>query len=478
MSVRRQPTRRTVLRGAAGLALSLPWLEAFQPRGAAAREIAPPRRFVVWTQPNGTVMDSWAPIAGASAAEFQLSEILAPLERHRSDMIVVQNLMQRGAYGHQYVTSLTGYDYQDLGHPNLLAKGISLDQYLAQKQAGLTPIASLELGVCAAEAFAGAVSWSGAGDAVVAEASPFKVYARLLGGGGDPVADREHARRLLEQRRSVIDTVLDPLHRLQDGLGGADRAVVESYLESVRGIERELSALEAIGESCQLPAPGPDPSRPGEKPWWQSDRNAPAALELQRKLAVAALACDITRVVSLTLAGSSGGGRTFDQLEGVSPARDWHDISHEVEAGSTRALISVEKWHMQQLALLLDDLKAVTQPNGDTLLASTLVLSNNEYGSNGAVGYLPPDPTSGTRHNLTHEPKLMPYLLFGRAGGSLRTGRNLVLPFGGDSERERALGEGYSHTRLLVSILQALGYDDESFGDPRYAEGAVPGLVG
>jgi hypothetical protein len=42
----------------------------------------------------------------------------------------------------------------------------------------------------------------------------------------------------------------------------------------------------------------------------------------------------------------------------------------------------------------------------------------------------------------------------------------------------RSQGNGLSHTRLLVSILNALGYDDTTFGNPEHAEGTVPGLVG
>jgi hypothetical protein len=72
----------------------------------------------------------------------------------------------------------------------------------------------------------------------------------------------------------------------------------------------------------------------------------------------------------------------------------------------------------------------------------------------------------------------MPYLIFGQCGGAIKTGRNLVLPLRGDTPAERSQGEGLSHTRLLVSVLNALGYDDTTFGNPDHAEGAVPGLVG
>jgi len=46
-------SRRTVLRGACGAAIGLPWLEAMAPRGARAAA-APPKRFIVMFSPNGT----------------------------------------------------------------------------------------------------------------------------------------------------------------------------------------------------------------------------------------------------------------------------------------------------------------------------------------------------------------------------------------------------------------------------------------
>jgi hypothetical protein len=471
-------SRRRLLRGTAGLALSLPWLESVARREAGAAQPAPPKRLLIWTQPNGTVMDRWVPRAGATEADFELSEILSPLERHKADMVVVQNLMQRHATGHQYVTSLTGHGYVDLGTPRYLSKGVSLDQYVAQKLQGATAIASLELAVGEAGDGQGALSWAAAGQSVIGEANPFKVYARVMGGGGtSPVANQAEVQRLLSRRRSIIDTVTDPLSALRGRLSGADRAIVDNYLESVRGVERELTAFQSKLGTCPAIDIGADPSLPGQLPWWQQNAQAPAVLALQRKLAVTALACDLTRVITLTVAGSLGGTRTFDAIEGVSSAKDWHTISHEVEKGRDEELTLIEKWHAAQLALLLDDLKAVQEPDGGSLLSHTLLLTNNEYGCNGPVSYLPPDPRSGLRNNLTHSGVMMPYLVFGQCGGAIKTGRNLVLPFRDASDLTRAQGQGPSHTRLLVSALNALGYADTTFGDPDEAEGPVPGLV-
>src|SRR5262245_96931 len=96
-------SRRSVLRSGA-LAVSLPVLETFAPRRAAAA--ARPRRLVVWSTPNGTVTDRWACKPGPGGdTDFELSEILQPLERHRRDLVVVQNLQQNGGYGHQFATT-------------------------------------------------------------------------------------------------------------------------------------------------------------------------------------------------------------------------------------------------------------------------------------------------------------------------------------------------------------------------------------
>jgi hypothetical protein len=66
-------SRRHLLRGAAGLALGLPFLDAMMPfgsiRSAAADTPHPPRRVVFLTTPDGFFMDGWkCPIKGKEAS--------------------------------------------------------------------------------------------------------------------------------------------------------------------------------------------------------------------------------------------------------------------------------------------------------------------------------------------------------------------------------------------------------------------------
>ena len=64
MMIPRKPlSRRTLLRGAAGGTLALPFLEVMSPRRASA-QTAPVRRFIAFFYPCGTDPKKWNPAAG------------------------------------------------------------------------------------------------------------------------------------------------------------------------------------------------------------------------------------------------------------------------------------------------------------------------------------------------------------------------------------------------------------------------------
>jgi hypothetical protein len=65
----------------------------------------------------------------------------------------------------------------------------------------------------------------------------------------------------------------------------------------------------------------------------------------------------------------------------------------------------------------------------------------------------------------THSRDNAPYVLAGRAGGGLQTGRFLQFE------------EDQPHNDLLVSILNLMGIEQESFGNADWCNGPLPGLV-
>jgi hypothetical protein len=94
---------------------------------------------------------------------------------------------------------------------------------------------------------------------------------------------------------------------------------------------------------------------------------------------------------------------------------------------------------MQQLASV---------PEGDvTMLDHTVILWVNELAQGN-----------------THLHDRMPFVLAGSGGGALRTGR--YLNFG-----------GASHNDLLVSVLNAFGIPEQTFGHPDFCTGPLPNLT-
>ena len=85
-------SRRAMLRGIGGAAISLPLLDSMIPALTAqtktAANVAPRLGFVYI--PHGAVMDKWTPVGTGS--DFEFGPVLSALQRHRENVIVLSNL--------------------------------------------------------------------------------------------------------------------------------------------------------------------------------------------------------------------------------------------------------------------------------------------------------------------------------------------------------------------------------------------------
>ena len=99
-------SRRTILRGAGGAAIALPWLEAMAPRRAQARAPAV-KRFVVMFSPNGTLPAPWTPTGQRDRlhAVADPGAAGAAPGRHRRDR---QGLEQQGGGGDGHQNGIGG----------------------------------------------------------------------------------------------------------------------------------------------------------------------------------------------------------------------------------------------------------------------------------------------------------------------------------------------------------------------------------
>jgi hypothetical protein len=68
-----------------------------------------------------------------------------------------------------------------------------------------------------------------------------------------------------------------------------------------------------------------------------------------------------------------------------------------------------------------------------------------------------------------HAHRDLPFLLAGSCGGYFRTGRFVDYMAGGAA--------GHAHNNLLVSLAQAMGTKDTTFGDPAHCTGPLPNLT-
>lgn len=443
----RRMSRRTILRGAGGAAIALPWLEAMAPRRAQAAT-GPAKRFVVMFSANGTIPSAWTPTAGTSETDFTLSPILSPLEPHKADVVVVAGLEQKGGGGDGHQNGIGGMltgqmlnsgPFAGVGAaPAGWPMGPSVDQRIAEGLAVPTQVRSLELGVQVGPADNwGRMIYRGANQPLPPDDDPASVYARVF---SDLHTDPAVLARLRKRRKSILDGVGTQFTRLSGRVGSADRQRVDAHLTAVREIETRLTTdLVVNNPACHDPTVSPVSAA--------SNDAFPMVGALQMDLLAMALACDITRVASLQWSRSVSQTR-FTWLNVTS---GHHDLSHrpDTEADAVSNLTKINTWYAQQFAGLISRLKATPDGAGGTLFDNTMLLWCNELGKGN-----------------THSRLDAPYVLAGSAGGALRTGRYVSYE-----------GQGLPHNNLLVSILNAMGLPDAKFGKPDWCTGPLTGLL-
>jgi Protein of unknown function (DUF1552) len=446
--------RRALLRGAGGVALGLPFLEAMTPlgrRGHAATTTPPPKRFLVFFSPDGNIHENWVPTGSETA--FTLSRILAPLEAHKQQLVILDGVENKvGGYsahpGDDHMkgmgTMLTGVGLLPgttqggAGDPAGLAAGISVDQAIANAIGGDTKFKSLELGVEAGSSGTvwGYTAYAGANQPLPPDNNPASVFNRVF---ASTPADTGAVARQQAERKSVLDAVKQSYTHLNPRLGAADRAKLDEHLTNVRDLETRLTAVAAGGAACVKP------SAPGTIDY-KSNASFPAVAKIQMDLMVMALACDLTRVGTLQFEQSVGNVR----FTWVDPAitRGHHDMSHDGDSASDtiEQLTKINIWYTQQLGYLLDSLQKLQEADGSSLLDNTLLICVNEL----------------ARGNV-HSHDKMPFLLAGGAGGALRTGRFLTY-------------KGTTHNNLLVSCMNMMGVAATTFGDPAFCTGPLANL--
>src|SRR3954468_13016192 len=231
-------SRRHFLRGV-GAAVALPLLDCMTPLHAAATAAVPkPKRSVFVYIPNGVNVLPWQ--LTKAGKDYELSEPLKPLEKHRANMTPISGLHHPTGIGQAHECAkiwLTAAKVSQEG--GAFRNTVSADQLMAEVASKETRFGSLELSISRGSTTLG---WSRDGIPLPAEDSPKNVFNRLFGaepGGIDA------QRRRLNRRHSVLDLVLDDAKSLRRNIGGEDRTKLDEYLTSVREVEVRTERLDS-----------------------------------------------------------------------------------------------------------------------------------------------------------------------------------------------------------------------------------------
>ncbi len=431
-------SRRTLLKGA-GVSLALPLLDAMIPAATALSQTAaaPKMRMGFFYIPHGAIMgntahgpemDRWTP--SGAGADFTLSPIMTALEPYKNYVTSFGNLENKAMVGG--VHSLAPATWLSGIRPDDNAAGASmaatLDQVVASQISQDTTLPSLELAsettsqvaACGGSGcyYSSTLSFRDANSPLPMEFNPRKVFVQLFGEGDTP----EEREAIATQTISLLDRINDRTRALQRDLDPSDRMILESYLETVREIERRIElASQRDLSGIDLP----------EAPIGELDA-FDEQVRLLFDLIALAYQADLTRVASYFMV-SEGTNRTYNHI-GVSDS--FHPVSHHAnDLGRIEKLVKIQTWHMERFADFIGKMAAI--PDGErTLLDNSLFM----YGSN---------MSNSDRHN-GHP---LPNILVGGGAGTMTGGRHIELP------------EPTPIANLHLTVLGKAGVERDSFGD-------------
>jgi len=411
--------RRSFLKGV-GVTLALPLLECMSPVFVRAQQTQLPRRMLLISNNLGILPKLFFPTT--TGADYELSPYLKELSEFQKDFTVVSGLSHPGVVGGHstencFLTAARGPTKSGFRNQ------ISLDQFAAEKMGQITRFASLNLGVNIDKGNR-SLSWTRDGVLLPAEDNALSVFRKMfLQGNPQEVAAQLHR---LEERGSILDTLLAQTKSFSRSLGQDDRQRIEQYFTSVREVEERLTTAR---EWELKPRPS---TKENEPPEVKDKKRFFEKFELLLAMARLAFESDSTRIVTLMV--DAFATPVFELHQNQSTTDGYHNLSHHGQAAEkVKQLEGADYQQMGLLRKLFTELSA-KEEQGHRLLDHTMVL----YGSN-----------MGDAN--THDNSNLPILL---AGGGFQHGQHLAFPRDSNAPL----------SNLFVSMLQQLGLNAESFG--------------
>jgi Protein of unknown function (DUF1552) len=390
------------------------------------------KRLILFTAANG-FLEKFYRCSKRSDTDFDLAPVYQPVAAYKDKMVIAEkfyNPFSKALHGNQHAT-LT---LMESTNPNVSQMrgppgGISIDRLIGKRIGAGDAFSSTASGrgIC--------VSADGPGQSVPLISSPSKAFATYLGGAKETAPGAATDPGSLEQNfakdKSFLDLLRSDISRMNGRLAAPEKAKLEQYLESLRTLEMQIAKRGEAQTGCQKPTVNVADS---------------ASLDQQIKahidIVFAAQKCGLTRVSHIAFEGMEGPHIVYSWL---NDPRNHHDDHH---ANDTAMLQKIATWWFERIGQMLSLLAATPEGNG-TMLDNSLVLFLNTCGGSHHRGY------------NTH-----PLIMWGSAGGKLRTGRYLSY-----AESKHCMSDAY------VSVANLLDVPLTTFGSAQHCKGALPGLI-
>ncbi len=412
--------RRTCLKGL-GASLALPLLDTMGwAEAVSGKASKPPVRLGFMYMPHGVIMDQFWP----KDAESFLKSPPPALDSLRP--ILEQCLLMKGISGvpispyngAPHALELSTWLTATLPDPAKRSEvniSISADQIAANHVGAFTTLPSLELATMPQtwkenqeglnEAYYSHCSFRSPTQVVPAEINPRNVFNRLF---NTKKKDGKTAG-LSSLDRSMLDIVLGGAKDLRKKLSPTDKRKLDEYLDSVRSVERRIAAIEYRQKEAALEKAGVSSSKRNDSDSPPIEIKIPEGdkrseyMQVMCDLNILAFQTDTTRVS--TYIGSTPNGVSYPEL-GFS--NQHHSQTHH--NGNKEKVDKVAKitaFNIEQFAYMVKKMHNLKEGDG-TLLDNCIMM----WGS-------------GLEDGNKHTRKNLPFIIAGKGGGSLNTGRFL-----------------------------------------------------
>ena len=324
-----QIPRRSVLRGA-GASITLPFMESLLPRSSKAVEQASQTpRLAVVTVPFGMVVDKFHPTT--TGKDYELSETLQPLAKHRGDFTAFSNFDHgvRGGHAANHALLSGVLSTERAAYPD---GNITIDQRAAELVGHNTRFPSLSF-------WNNGMSFTRTGVRVPPIEVPSEAFKLMF--VEDSAEKKKFDRASLNSSNSILDAVLSDAKGFKKQLGKEDKDKLEEYFSSIRETEKKLAMADQWIDQPKPKVTDPSVKKIGAGA--RDDKSGGNLLGVWLDLMYLALQTDSTRVVSMAVNNCNWG------LDGVTEG--YHALSHHGQREDKLGQLAIiEKFLMENIA--------------------------------------------------------------------------------------------------------------------------------